>query len=372
MNPDKKSIIHQTVTKIANGVTFLDILKLEGGKDYYWTHRNYGEDAPDLPENLNNPRIPTTSEWVIMPNYITTFKSNSLSDIYIYCTGATSERDGVLLTGEFTDYDMSTASGTSEPFELAVSKGMVPGHSLIDKFGENPDVDVSTAPEDICEQGGVYPYDAVGTAPIVSLVSDSALDTMDILVTGQDINRNEISQLITLTGTTKVALTTPLWRVYRMYNEGLEGNDVNGTIYCYTGLTNTPLSSEIRAIIENGNNQTLMALYTIPLGKVGYLYRGEFGVSRNKDGDARLSYYSRRLGKVFRVKKRVTTVTNGSSNYSDKRSFPDVIPSGTDIKLRVETVSKDDIGIFGTFDIMLVDEDLLSTEYLTKIGQPGY
>ena len=267
----------------------------------------------------------------------------------------------------------SAESYTSKSFELAVKMGQVPGFSTIDKFGENPDIDTGTVPEDIWEGGGVYIYDPDGTAPIVSLASSNAGDTEPIQITGLDINGAEVNQTITLSGTTRVALITPLWRVYRMQNEGT--SDLVGIVFCYTGTGTVPSigDPEVRAIIDNGNNQTLMALYTIPLGKVGFLYRGETLMSRSQtSGAVQGSYQSRRFGKIFKVKKRVDIVNSGSSSYQDKRSFPDVIPSLTDIKLRVENVSANNAGITGTFDILLIDETLFSTNYLQEIGQPGY
>lgn len=259
----------------------------------------------------------------------------------------------------------------NQDFLLKVSQGLIAGHSFVDKFGENPDIDTGTTPEDIWEFGGEYSYDDVGTAPIVSLVSDSALDTMDISVQGLDIDGFEVSQTITLNGTTRVALTTPLWRVYRMGNEGSAGEDINGAVYCYTGVGDVPVNDQVRAIIDNGNNQTLMALYTIPRGYVGFLYRGELGGSRTQtSGAMQCAYYSRRFGKVFRIKKRVDITNQGTSVYVDSRIAPDVIPALTDIKLRVEGVSANNAGVFGTFDIMLVDESLFDPNYLQAIGQP--
>jgi hypothetical protein len=252
---------------------------------------------------------------------------------------------------------------------LRISLGQVPGFSFIDKFGENPDIDSGSTPEDIWEFGGEYTYDTNGTAPIVSLISDSAADTMDIEVQGLDIDGYSVTQTITLTGTTRVALTTPLWRVFRMSNEGTV--DTIGTIYCYIGTGGVPSAGDVRAIIDNGNNQTLMALFSIPRGKVGYLIRGELGGSRSRNAGAiQCAYYSRRYGKVFKIKKRVDITNQGTSVYQDKRSAPDIIPALTDIKLRVENVSDNNTGVFGTFDIMLVDQDKFSQEYLTAIGQP--
>ncbi len=261
----------------------------------------------------------------------------------------------------------------TKTFELSVMMGQQSGYKALDKFGENPEIDTGTDPEDIWEGGGLYTYDANGTAPIVSIASSNSGDAQDIEVTGLDIVGDEVVQTLTLTGTTRVALTTPLWRVYRMANVGT--TDVTGNVFCYTGTGTVPSvgDSEVRAMITNGNNQSLMALYTVPKGYVGLLHRGEMGMSRKRtSGSAQCSYYSRRYGKVFRVKKRIAITNSGSSVYQDKRSFPDVIPSFTDIRLTVESVDENDIGVFGTFDILLVDESKFSTSYLHAIGQPDY
>lgn len=260
-----------------------------------------------------------------------------------------------------------------QPFELKVTQGLIPFHSKVDKFGINPTITTTSTPEDIWEFGGVYIYDANGTAPIVSLVSDEAADTQPVVVVGLDINGDIVSQEITLTGTTRVALDTPLWRVFRMYNNGTV--NFAGTIYCYIGTGNVPAANQVRAIIDDGNNQTLMAVYTIPNKYVGFLYRGELGVELDGNAAAlaeyaHCHYESRAYGKVFRIKKAVTVMVSNPV-YQDYRSFPDVIPSLTDIKLSVEKVTQT-MGIWGTFDILLVDEELFSDEYLAAIGQVGY
>ena len=65
----------------------------------------------------------------------------------------------------------------SSKFELAVAMGLVAGHSYVGKFGENPDVDTGTTPEDVWEGGGAYTYDADASAPIQYLSSSDAGDT---------------------------------------------------------------------------------------------------------------------------------------------------------------------------------------------------
>jgi hypothetical protein len=257
--------------------------------------------------------------------------------------------------------------------------GQIEGFSVQDKFGANPIIEPATDPEDIWEFGGVYNYDTAGTAPIQYISSSDAADNQTISVLGLDIDGYEVAQEIVVNGQTNVVLPTPLWRVYRMENESDDGNDVQGILYCHTDPTPTngvPLDANVRAIINNGQNQTLMALYTIPRGKVGFLYRGELGIQLSGGTSAladyaRFHYESRRRGKVFKIKKAIDCIVGGSSTYQDSRSFPDIIPDLTDIRLRVQEVSTD-MGVWGAFDILLVDERHISEGYLTAIGQTNY
>ena len=259
---------------------------------------------------------------------------------------------------------------------LAINMGLLSGYSTIDKFGLNSLITTATDPEDVWEGGGVYPFS--NTADIVSLSSSDVDDDQDIMIIGLDADGNEKIQTITLNGQTRVALDTALLRVYRMSNES--DTNLEGTVYCYSGTANTagvPSGASVeKARITNGNNQTLMAIYTIPKGKVGFLLRGEVGLEftgaiGSGVNFARIAYKSRRSGKVFKIKKVISLLTYGDSNYVDKRSFPDIIPSLTDIKINVMEVS-DDMGVWSTFDIMLVDEKKFGNGYLTYIGQPGY
>lgn len=255
-----------------------------------------------------------------------------------------------------------------------IQSGQVDGYSVVDKFGINPTIATGTDPEDIWEFGGVYNYDDTGTAPIMYMSSNNDDDANDVVVEGLDIDGNFVSQTVTLLGQDNASLSTPLWRVYRMVNDG--DTSLSGTVYCHTDATpsnGVPAGANVRAIIEDGKNQTLMCLYTIPLGKVGFLFRGEMGIELEGNAAslseyAHCHYESRRVGKVFTVKKAVTIFPG--QHYQDYRTFPDPIPALTDIKLTAETVTTT-MGMWGTFDIMLVDEDKLNNDYLTAIGQPS-
>lgn len=359
-------------TRVATGITSAVAHNKQTGFEYFYTLRTTGDTAP---ADITVQEVPAEAIRLFDVFPFEILRAQYSFDLYVFCFSKDNRNTatGAIIVNEAvgsTEGEGSAYLNVGQSFNLKVNQGLIPGHSPIDKFGENPDIDTATTPEDVWEYGGLYTYDADGTAPIVSLVSDAA-DTVPIRVQGLDIDGVLTDQTVTLTGTTRVALTTPLWRVFRMSNEGTA--DLSGTCYCYTGTGNVPGAGEVRAIIDDGNNQTLMALYTVPANKVGFLYRGEFGASRAlTTAEVQGAYYSRRYGKVFKIKKRINISNAGSSIYQDERSFPDVIPALTDIKLTVESVSANNIGVFGTFDILLIDEELFPDSYLTAIGQPGY
>jgi hypothetical protein len=269
---------------------------------------------------------------------------------------------------------------TTKDLGLAVTLGLMPGYGWMDKYGINRVIDPATDPEDIWEFGGIYNYDPKDTAPIRYVSCTSAADVGKLMVvTGLDINCKEVNQFVTTNGQNNVLLETPLWRVYRARILLTEGDSMTDDTYIHTDAAPTlgvPADVNVRAIIGPITLSTLMAMYTIPAGKVAFLYRGEAGLGLEGNAGslaefAVLSYRSRRLGGEFITGKEFSIVVGGGATYVDTRSFPDPIPAGADIKMTVEEVSQT-MGVWGTFDLLLIDEDYFSPEQLAEFGQPGY
>lgn len=266
------------------------------------------------------------------------------------------------------------------PFHFAVVSGYVNGWSYIQKFGYNPEITTGTDPEDIWEGGGIYPFSEDGVADIVSISSSSASDIgVPVIVVGMLADGTEVTQVPVLNGQTRVALQYPLWRVYRMTSfPGYAG--FVGTIYCYSGITNTagaPSGDSVeKARITIGNNQTQMAICTIPKGKVAFLKRGEvlFGFSGLPSAgpeQVRFSFKARTYGSAFQVKKTVPLISTGSTSHVDERPFMDPLPSLTDLKTTVEETTET-VSASSTCHFYLADEKNFSTEFLASIAQPGY
>ncbi len=243
--------------------------------------------------------------------------------------------------------DGATLVKNTSKFYLDVAMGKVDGYSIMSKFGQNSSVGTA-AFEDVWDGGGTYNYPADGTAPIVKIISDEAADTEPIEVQGLDINGDLVVQTKTLTGDTAVTLNTPLWRVFRLKNMGT--SDLVGNV-CAINTGNTV----DYACIDNGNNQTLMALYTIPNGKTGYLLQGTnslYGIARDYALNGKMAM--RPYGGVFQLKRTFALDSEGTSFLVMGFPLPGKIPAKTDIKVSAMSIGKTG-GVNTTFEILLVD-----------------
>ncbi len=250
---------------------------------------------------------------------------------------------------------------------LAIAKGDVTGTTFIHKFGNAPDFDqtdgavtVWDGADDTNINQMQYPYSS--SADIDSISSSEDGDTQDIEIQGLDTNYNLVSQTITLTGQTRKALDTNLIRVFRMENMG--STDFAGYVYCYvdTELSGDGVpddATKVRAVVQNGNNQTLMAVYTIPAGKTGYMrdwYASISGANRTSNYIIRVR--ARSLGGVFKVKHISALVEGGSSHTQHKYEEPEVFEAKTDIEITTQmtAVAATDASISAGFDIVLIDD----------------
>src|SRR6056300_1531819 len=184
------------------------------------------------------------------------------------------------------------------PFYLAVQQGKVPGYTMVNKFGYNPSIG-SLAFETIWETGDNYPWQS--TAVTVDVVSDDTNDDVagtgarTLKIQGLDGSYNLAEETVDMDGTTTVTTTQTFLRVFRMSVEtaGSSGNNVGNISVTYTG------GSDVAATITAGNGQTLMAVYTIPAGKTGYVVAMNFGSGKDQEMD-------------FKFIQRDNSVTNGA------------------------------------------------------------
>lgn len=248
---------------------------------------------------------------------------------------------------------------------LAISKGEVQGTTFVHKFGNAPDFDTTDGiitvwdgADDSDINQMIYQYSS--TADIDTISSSDNGDTQDIELNGLDTDYNLVTQTVQLLGQTAVPLTTPLVRLFRMKN--VNSSDNAGYVYGYVSTAisgGVPTdSTKVRAVIQPGANQTLMAVYTIPAGKTGYL-RDFFGAvaGANKTSNYILDVRVRPFGEVFQLKHRTSLSDNGTSYIQHKYESPEDLSEKTDIEIQVSLTAAgvSEASFSAGFDLDIVD-----------------
>jgi len=249
--------------------------------------------------------------------------------------------------------------GTTEPFELQVSRGQISYHETQFKFGFNPLVVDSL--ETVWAQGGLYTY--LSSASTLYISSSSTDDDVagtgarTATVSGLDANYNEVSVTVDLDGQTGVQLgDASNWiRVNRITVDTAGSGGQNAGVL-YVGTEATPSSgvpTNKYATVAIGDNQTLMALWTVPAGYTAYLYETHITVAteaNNKYGI--VTVLARPDGGVFNVKDKFTTVLD---TVTQKYNFPLKFEEKTDIEVRaIGSSSNANIAISAGLDIIYI------------------
>lgn len=208
-----------------------------------------------------------------------------------------------------------------------------PGLIKIRKFGLNNAV--NTTKEDIWDGGGVYefpPDEGVACEVVSTLAADSLAGTgaQKVIVQGLDENFEEKQVEVEMTGLTAVDIGI-FSRVYRAYVT------VSGTGGANAGVItvrNSAATTKVYAQIAVGNNQTLMAIYTVPANTIGYLYSLTGCIlretSNNKAADVTL-YYRNFGSNSRRLQSHVAVHGNNPTNTMHYNHCPDTLPEKTDI-----------------------------------------
>lgn len=148
--------------------------------------------------------------------------------------------------------------------ELDIGFDLVNGRGRVAALGNNPDIDAG--PEDVWTGGGLYPWmtGATSLEILSSSVNDAAAGTgaRTVLINGLDASYNPLSQLLTLNGTTAVAVPTQLFRIQSALIMSAGSGGVNaGDITIRDAGAGTA-----RAVLQLGYGITKQSQFTVPTG----------------------------------------------------------------------------------------------------------
>jgi len=150
---------------------------------------------------------------------------------------------------------------------LEIAENFPPGYSSVNKFGRNTSVAIGVQ-EEIWDGSIAYSFPSTALITSMSQTADQvAMRGGNIEIQGLDADWKLVTQTKALDAsltTTVVTLATPLIRIFRM--RVLENVVGNSAIRVHNAGETVDY-----AIISAGNNQTLMAIYTVPKHHTAYM-----------------------------------------------------------------------------------------------------
>jgi hypothetical protein len=224
---------------------------------------------------------------------------------------------------------------TDQNFQIG--RGLIRGASHINKFGYNSTVGSSF--ETVWDGSNLYTYiDTAGTALVTSSnTSDDNNGTVEIQ--GLDANYNVQTVTATIGGS---ATTETFIRVFRV--KMLTANTGTSNV----GTITITVDSKSAALISPTKGQTLMAVYTIPAGKKGYLLKFQGNLEKAKESEFQIM--TRPFGGAFNIKGKFGS-PGDVVNYD--YPVPLEFDEKTDIEIQVKAGATTAAGAL--FDIVLLD-----------------
>lgn len=242
----------------------------------------------------------------------------------------------------------------------AIAHGMVKNAAAGHKFGDNEAV---SALATVWDEGGIYEYiDAAskGTAKVLKVSSSSANDVMTsgtgahtVTLYGLDANWDEVSEEVELNGQTAVNTTIEFLRMYRMIvMTAGTSKTAEGDIYTGDGTVTGGVPATVYGKIQEGNNQTLMAMISVPRGKEILIPRWYANVGQGKEAIIDAVARDTSNGNIFQLKQRRRL-------YQNTLVMPQAIffqfPEKWDLEIRATCLVS--TAVCAGFDYATVDAD---------------
>ena len=220
----------------------------------------------------------------------------------------------------------------------------------LQKFGRNDSI--TSTLETVAFSGGNETYASGNTIDTIS--SSNSGDTQAVVIEGHTLSGSDLTFVVqnaTLTGQSKVVLSTPLYRCSRLYNNG--STNFTGNIYVYEDdTTTTPgvpdTATKIHLKVDPTKNQSEKASTSFSSVDYGIITEVYGGVTSKRVATAEFNLQVREFGKVFR------TILNWSSTQGDTRVKLNphiVISPNSDVRIvaKSNTADTEVIGGFNAY-----------------------
>lgn len=249
-------------------------------------------------------------------------------------------------------------------FQSQVATGRIRDAHTVIKFAEK--LDIGTTQETIWDGSIEYPWNYSNTPYLVDVVSASASDVdqgagaWSVRVAGLDENGMDYAETVLLNGITPVTTTGQFIRVFRAFI--VQSNVPLGAVGDITVTRND--NSDIQAEIHVDNNQTLMAVYSVPYDHWAFVYGWAISVGATKSADLRAWVRDGTdPNSPWRmVKTQVLQGTSETQNFA----VPYTLPPGTDMRVTAAIdVGSGDVDV--EWSMILLNESHVNADYLNSL-----
>lgn len=251
-------------------------------------------------------------------------------------------------------------------FWLSISSGDVPGYSVVHKFGRNDDVGTSFVP---VAMGAAFPTPQAASATTLRIkAGGDAADTaagvgaQSVLLQGLDETGAEITEELATAGASASATTAATFmRLYRAYvtasgiYAGAGTQSHVGDIVIENGAGGTDWLTIDATSMSMGQSE--VALYSIPLGKTGYVKSIHISVASNKTADVLMFKRESILDSAAPYQARRLQIQFGAvaGEATLKPSTPmGPFPALTDIGFMAKAAASAEVDV--DFEIILIDD----------------
>lgn len=233
-------------------------------------------------------------------------------------------------------------------------------------FGKATNVDTNVA-TDIWDRANPEDDQAIWLAPLSPLVhtvvSDDANDggggsgARLVTIKGLDSGFNEITEQITLNGTSGVQTVNQYIRINSFRCDEFGSGDINAGEITATAQINNTVTAQICAGLGNA----LMAIYTIPDNTTGYMtqFYGTIDRTTGAPTKALITLLARKnagtLTSGFVVENNLVVQFDGNTDVPRRFEPFKRFPAKTDIKLQC-TASSNNTSVSAGFDVILIKD----------------
>jgi len=229
---------------------------------------------------------------------------------------------------------------------IAISQDRVLKTSHIHKFGAVPAMSQGSTGtiwdvNDTYYPWGVFDSD---TTQLVVTAANGADSGELVLLVGLDTNYEELTENVVAT-----TAGTTTSNVFKRINRAF----ITGTSETHVGNINITKNGINVARITAGKSQALMAVYTVPAGKTGYLEQGTASIQAGADATGDI--FARYNGTGPFTVAHTFEVSGTGGQYLYNFTVPQKLPAKTDIDIRA-TVRSNNARMTSSIDVILIDE----------------